>query len=290
VEVNSRLGLGSDHLLITYELELGRIVIESNCFRPDAMDTEKFLSILRRELDPPVPNITTQEELDEATDSLCDALILALNSSTPKRRPSSHSKKWWTAELTVLVADVKRKECWFHRHLAPITKQAWLDARRTLYQVIWDAKERAWRAFVGDLSRVNVYDVLDHVRRRHRSVFPSLVDPETGNVEVGHMERGRVEEVTDETGNKASATKDEDNKKKKNKNENRKRNNNEHNYNNNENTNEDRADDSGRISGDEDGTVEREREETRAEELEARKRREDLVAGLKVADDAKAWR
>ncbi|KAJ7828334.1 hypothetical protein B0H13DRAFT_1917136 [Mycena leptocephala] len=100
--------------------------------------------------------------------------------------------RWWTPVLTELLADVKRKEQWFHRHLAPLTQRIWLDARRTLYQAIAEAKDKAWRTFVGDLARVNVYDVLDRVRRRHRSVFPSLVDPETGNVEVGHLARGRL--------------------------------------------------------------------------------------------------
>ncbi|KAJ7931162.1 hypothetical protein B0H13DRAFT_1858029 [Mycena leptocephala] len=63
------------------------------------MDINKFLTVLRSLLDfPPALAIATQEELDEATDTLCEALILALNASTPKRRPSSYSKKWWTAD------------------------------------------------------------------------------------------------------------------------------------------------------------------------------------------------
>jgi hypothetical protein len=192
VEVNARLGLGSDHLPITYELDLGTVEIKSNRFNPDAMDVDKFLAVLRDELDLSPLNIESQKELDEATDTLCDALINALNISTPRRRPSSHSKRWWTPELTLLLKDMKRKDRWYHRHLATSTRQLWLEARRALYRAIADAKELAWRAFVKDLGRVNVYDVLDCVRRHQRTVFPSLVDPVTGEVTVDHAARGRM--------------------------------------------------------------------------------------------------
>ncbi|KAJ7936029.1 hypothetical protein B0H13DRAFT_2304100 [Mycena leptocephala] len=60
------LGLGSDHLPITYELDLGVMRFSSNRFNPDKMDLDKFLAVLRHELDQPPINITTQEELDEA--------------------------------------------------------------------------------------------------------------------------------------------------------------------------------------------------------------------------------
>lgn len=83
VEVSTSLGLGSDHLPITYELEVEASKGESSCFNLDAMDLDKYLAILRHELNLPTPVITSQEELDDATDTLCNALMLALNTSTP---------------------------------------------------------------------------------------------------------------------------------------------------------------------------------------------------------------
>lgn len=128
VEVSSRLGLGSDHLPITYELDLKPPKPTSSRYNPDSMNVEKLLSILRLELGRPLPEIETQEALDEATDLLCEALILAVGSSTAMRRPCSHSRKWWKAELTSLLAALRRAERWFRRHLTPGTKTAWLDA------------------------------------------------------------------------------------------------------------------------------------------------------------------
>ncbi|KAJ7794402.1 hypothetical protein B0H13DRAFT_1935231, partial [Mycena leptocephala] len=192
VEVNPRLGLGSDHLPITYELDLKASTNESARYNPDDMDLEKFLAVLRRELNQPIIEIRSQDELDEATDDLCRALVTALRASTAKRRPSSHSKQWWSSEISSLLADLSRKERWFRKHRTPSVRKCWLDARKVFYHAIASPKELAWRSFVRDLERVNVYEVLDRVRHRPRSVFPSLVDPVTGEAAVDHLARGRI--------------------------------------------------------------------------------------------------
>ncbi|KAJ7201018.1 hypothetical protein GGX14DRAFT_571592 [Mycena pura] len=75
VEVSSDLGLGSDHLPITYELDLEAQKTKSRRFNLDTMKVETFLSMLRLELGRPLPEIESQEALDEATDLLCEAPI-----------------------------------------------------------------------------------------------------------------------------------------------------------------------------------------------------------------------
>lgn len=235
VVVSSDLGLGSDHLPITYELDLDVQKPTTNRFNPDTMDVDKFLAVLRRELDRPLPPIDSQLELDDAVDLLGEALILALGSSTTLRRPSSHSRKWWTQDITAFLGEVRRAERWFRRHRTPSTRRTWLDARRALYRAIASAKEAAWRTFIRELERANVYDVLNRIRLKPRSVFPSLVDPVTGEVATELDERGRllarswfgagaVEVVRrNERGKKDSEM---DNKENKSKNNNEKKNNN----------------------------------------------------------------
>jgi hypothetical protein len=99
-------------------------VRESSRFKSDAMDINKFLTVLRSLLDfPPALAIATQEELDEATDTLCEALILALNASTPKRRPSSYSKKWWTADAGKYNRGVSRIALVSRRTMNPYRHQ-----------------------------------------------------------------------------------------------------------------------------------------------------------------------
>lgn len=111
------------------------------------MDIDKFIAILRHELGRPISSIATQEELDDVVELLCTALIVALEGSTAKRRPSCHSRRWWTLELTALLADMKRACRWFQQHRVPSARQLWLDARRELYRGIAAAKQTAWHVF-----------------------------------------------------------------------------------------------------------------------------------------------
>ncbi|KAJ7110940.1 hypothetical protein C8R44DRAFT_883393 [Mycena epipterygia] len=103
MEVNSRLRLGNDHLAMP----------ESNRFNLAAMNLDKFLAVLRLKFDQSPLEISSQAALDEATDAQCNALVLAIGASTAKRRHSAHSKKWWSVELTLLLAVLSRKERYF---------------------------------------------------------------------------------------------------------------------------------------------------------------------------------
>ncbi|KAJ6470797.1 hypothetical protein C8R47DRAFT_918843, partial [Mycena vitilis] len=68
-------------------------------FNHKKMDFDTFTALLRQELDHAITPIRNQSDLDEVTDLLWDALVLAVEGSTPRRRPSSHSKRWWRREL-----------------------------------------------------------------------------------------------------------------------------------------------------------------------------------------------
>ncbi|KAJ6504291.1 hypothetical protein C8R47DRAFT_958214, partial [Mycena vitilis] len=98
----------SDHWPISYELDLSAPKAKSNRFNQKKMDLDTFISLLRRELELPITSILNQGDLDEATELLCNALVVALEGSTPRRRPSPHSKKWWRQELDGLLATLRR--------------------------------------------------------------------------------------------------------------------------------------------------------------------------------------
>jgi hypothetical protein len=65
VEASSYLGMGSDHLPITYELDLEVTKFESNRFNADEMNLDKFLAIFKNELGVPICDISSQAELDD---------------------------------------------------------------------------------------------------------------------------------------------------------------------------------------------------------------------------------
>ncbi|KAJ7110280.1 hypothetical protein C8R43DRAFT_864847, partial [Mycena crocata] len=100
----------SDHLPIHYKLSFDVTRSRSLKFNTAKMDIDIFLGILREQLGiQPVPIITTQEELDNAAQLLCDVLAAALEKSTPRHRPSSMAKRWWTPPLTKLRSLMRRK-------------------------------------------------------------------------------------------------------------------------------------------------------------------------------------
>ncbi|KAJ7730403.1 hypothetical protein B0H16DRAFT_1207029, partial [Mycena metata] len=82
VKVEEEMGLGSDHLPITYVLDLDLEPVVSTQYNPKSMDTDKFLELLGKRLGGTVPEISTQEELDAAMQELAEALREAMEGST----------------------------------------------------------------------------------------------------------------------------------------------------------------------------------------------------------------
>ncbi|KAJ7124847.1 hypothetical protein C8R43DRAFT_860879, partial [Mycena crocata] len=93
----------SDHLPIHYSLNFDVSRSRSTKFNMSKMDIDAFVGFLREQLGLcPVPVISTLEELNVATVFLCEVLASALEKSTPRHRPCSMAKRWWTPRLTVL--------------------------------------------------------------------------------------------------------------------------------------------------------------------------------------------
>ncbi|KAJ7728068.1 Endonuclease/exonuclease/phosphatase [Mycena metata] len=81
VTVETGMGLGSDHLPITYVLDLELDPVASSRYNPESMDINKFLAILQRNLGDPITQITMQRELDDAVDWLVEWPVDAVEGS-----------------------------------------------------------------------------------------------------------------------------------------------------------------------------------------------------------------
>ncbi|KAJ6545051.1 hypothetical protein DFH09DRAFT_1088253 [Mycena vulgaris] len=90
--------------LIDHTLDFDVVRWDSTKFNASKMDLEMFLAILQHHLGlEPLPFISTQAELDEAASLICHALSAALEGSTPRHRPCSIAKRWWTPLLSELL-------------------------------------------------------------------------------------------------------------------------------------------------------------------------------------------
>ncbi|KAJ6561402.1 hypothetical protein DFH09DRAFT_1082871 [Mycena vulgaris] len=185
--------VGSDHLPIFYTLNFDVSRTESSRYNVKKMDLDRYLAVLTHTLGlQPLPTISTQKDLDAATELLCEALSAALDASTPKHRPSSLAKSWWSSLLSSLCRAVRRARRRFQSYLTPTTRTAWLDARRDFYRAIVQAKQAAWYTFVKDLERIEVFKALNRLKERRSAVFTPIHDVATGEVALSHFERGRV--------------------------------------------------------------------------------------------------
>jgi hypothetical protein len=107
-------------------------------------------------------------------------------------RPCSMAKRWWTPLLTRLRKAMRNKRRTYQHSLVPDARAEWLSARRTFYRAISQAKLEVWTVFVKELERIDVYKALKRLKERRSAVFPSIVDPESGDIVLSHLERGRV--------------------------------------------------------------------------------------------------
>ncbi|KAJ7695814.1 hypothetical protein B0H16DRAFT_1350872, partial [Mycena metata] len=158
--VNPSLCVGSDHLPIHYSLNFDNVVSlsESIKFNSDKMDLDVFLGTLRAKLGSrPLPVVSTAEDLDKAVDFLNDVILAAMEVSTPRHRPSSVAKRWWSPRLTSLRSNMRRSRRRYQHSLVPSARAAWLLARREFYRAISDAKHHVWAAYLQDLQRIDIY-------------------------------------------------------------------------------------------------------------------------------------
>ena len=142
---------GSDHLPIETVLDL---------FTPPPPPTEpaynyektkwKLLKTKLKEYLPQTidPDCTTPTQLDQFTIDLTNAIKQAIDETTPRKRPSPFSKRWWNDELTELRRDTSRRRRTWHRTRNYMDRDDYLNKRSEYYHEIKKAKRKTWRSFV----------------------------------------------------------------------------------------------------------------------------------------------
>jgi endonuclease/exonuclease/phosphatase family metal-dependent hydrolase len=122
---------GSDHLPIETVLKMSLPTTpQEGKYNINKTNWEKFTQHLQRALSQtPIPEkLKTKEEIDDAAEQLVKALQTSFHDSTPLRRHTIHSKRWWTPTLTELSKAQKR------------LKNRWLRTRRQEDREVWREK------------------------------------------------------------------------------------------------------------------------------------------------------
>ncbi|KAJ7192306.1 hypothetical protein B0H12DRAFT_744851 [Mycena haematopus] len=133
--------VGSDHLPIRYSMDFSVRRTISTKFNASKMDLDAFNACLSSKLGArPTPTISSLEELNAAVDFVNTVLLEALETSTPRRRPSSIAKRWWSDSLTRLSKAMRKARRYYQQVRVPSAKESWLTSRRDFYHSISQAK------------------------------------------------------------------------------------------------------------------------------------------------------
>jgi hypothetical protein len=119
----------SDHLPIETTIALQ---IDEPQFTPAYNYVKTKWKELNNKLELYLPNpssineeATTKADLDNYAEQLVQAITKAVQETTPRKRPSPHSKRWWTEELTKLRREANRLRNIFRRTNHAVDKAAW---------------------------------------------------------------------------------------------------------------------------------------------------------------------
>ncbi|KAJ7719704.1 Endonuclease/exonuclease/phosphatase [Mycena metata] len=85
VRVEEGMGLGSDHLPITYVLDFDMDPVVSTRYNPKTMDVDKYIRLLEMKLGGKKTEIGTQEELDKAVEELEEVIRESVEGSTSSK-------------------------------------------------------------------------------------------------------------------------------------------------------------------------------------------------------------
>jgi hypothetical protein len=143
---------GSDHLLIETVLNLtpGLTPPTQPSYNFTKTDWKSLENKIQHYL-PPLPErhtLTTEEGIDNFANELTDTIGRAIAETTPRKKPSPFSKRWWNEDLTK-----SRKVLNQVRNLHRRTGSSvdWLDRKTKRNEYNWkvkNAKYNTWKEFV----------------------------------------------------------------------------------------------------------------------------------------------
>ena len=106
-----------------------------------------------------VKETTTCSEVDNCADQLVTAITKAIEETTPRKKPSPHSKRWWNEQLTTLRREANRLRNTYRRTKHEADKMVW---RAKANEYIWEirrAKTNKWKEYVDNADGKTIWQI-----------------------------------------------------------------------------------------------------------------------------------
>jgi hypothetical protein len=97
--------------------------------------------------------------MDQYASEITDALMRAVQETTPRKRIFPFTKRWWNDELTEQHKETNHLRNIFHRTGSTWDRKRWKKKRKKYQNNIRAAKERTWRDFVEDADEKTIWMV-----------------------------------------------------------------------------------------------------------------------------------
>jgi ribonuclease HI len=172
---------GSDHLpieaTIAMRIEQPQPIPSYNYTKTNWKELNKKLESYLAEMAPIDEEKLTESEVDNYAEQLVNAIIRAIEETTPRKRPSPHSKRWWTEELSIALEEANRLRNIYRRTKHPIDRTVWRTKVDEYLQKVENAKTNTWRNCVNKVTGKTVWRIKDWITKTPISTFiPTLND------------------------------------------------------------------------------------------------------------------
>ncbi|GAA6003139.1 hypothetical protein JCM5350_001106, partial [Sporobolomyces pararoseus] len=128
-----------------------------------------------------LPPLSSSQEIDTEVEQLTNDLAKAIKSSTPLLRPSSHSKPWWSDEISQLVKVASNTSNFAYSHRGDgIAQTRAILARKHVKAAIKRAKNQYQSKIIENVTDQNLFETLHKSSKRSKTTsLPPLVRPDS---------------------------------------------------------------------------------------------------------------
>ena len=169
---------GSDHLPIettlALHIEKPQTVQPFNYARTDWKELNNKLE----QYLPNLPNLETITcaSIDKYTEELIKAITKAVEETTPRKRPSPHSKRWWNENIGNLRHEANRLRNIYRRTKSNIDKVAWRAKEKEHDLEIEKARTDKWREFINTADEKTMYQINKYINSIPTPTFIPTLD------------------------------------------------------------------------------------------------------------------
>ena len=173
----------SDHLPIETILDLQPKILPQP--PPPFNYSKTNWDLLKQEIEQSLPPVInphpTVQQLDEYAQQLISRITDAISKSTPRKRPSPHSKRWWTSDLSELRKHINRARNRYRRTRSETDGDEWREYRTVYKREIRQAKNRKWKEFIEEADEKTIWLAKRYIDKPPSPYYIPTINGATSN-------------------------------------------------------------------------------------------------------------